>query len=125
MYESLRKPTKLIDIVVMGLSTAVSCKKLGSAFGWMSERRLLGEIGHERSRNACRKRSCSQVGGKQINTSFIERFNASIRERLAALTRRCRHASQRLEAVQLGMYVIGCTYNLCWVYQQLGAPHPW
>ena len=43
-----------------------------------------------------------------------------MRERLAALTRRCRHASQRLEAVQWGMYLIGCTYNLCWVHQQLG-----
>ncbi len=30
----------------------------------------------------------------------------SMRERLAALTRRCRHASQRLEAVQWGMYLI-------------------
>ncbi len=59
-------------------------------------------------------------GGKQINTSFIERFNATMRERLAALTRRCRHASQRLEAVQWGMYLIGCTYNLCWLHQQLG-----
>jgi len=45
----------------------------------------------------------------------------SMRERLAALTRRCRHASQRLEAVQWGMYLIGCTYNLCWVHQQLGC----
>ena len=60
------------------------------------------------------------TGGKEINTSFIERFNATMRERLAALTRRCRHASQRLEAVQWGMYLIGCTYNLCWVHQQLG-----
>src|SRR5256714_4664893 len=59
-------------------------------------------------------------GGKQINTSFIERFNATMRERLAALTRRCRHASQRLEAVQWGMYLIGCTSNLCWIHQQLG-----
>ncbi len=62
----------------------------------------------------------SSQGGKQINTSFIERFNATMRERLAALTRRCRHASQRLEAVQWGMYLIGCTYNLCWIHQQLG-----
>jgi IS1 family transposase len=59
-------------------------------------------------------------GGKEINTSFIERFNATMRERLAALTRRCRHASQRLEAVQWGMYLIGCTDNLCWVHQPLG-----
>lgn len=42
-----------------------------------------------------------------------------MRERLAALTRKCRHASQRLEAFQWGMYLIGCTYNLCWPHQEL------
>src|SRR3989440_2108203 len=79
------------------------------------KRRLLR--GEESAALACLHDS---AGGKDINTSFIERFNATMRERLAALTRRCRHASQRLEAVQWGMYLIGCTYNLCWVHQQLG-----
>src|SRR5258708_8821657 len=32
-----------------------------------------------------------------------------MRELLATLTRRCRNASQRLEAVQWGMYLIRCT----------------
>ena len=32
-------------------------------------------------------------GGTMLNTSFIERLNATMRERLAALTRKCRHAS--------------------------------
>jgi hypothetical protein len=79
------------------------------------KRRLLR--GEESAALACLHDS---GGGKNINTSFIERFNATMRERLAALTRRCRHASQRLEAVQWGMYLIGCTYNLCWIHQQLG-----
>jgi len=57
--------------------------------------------------------------GTQINTAFIERFNATMRERLASLTRKCRHASQRLEAFQWGMYLIGCTYNFCWPHQEL------
>ena len=74
--------------------------------------------GEESAALACLRDS---GGGKQINTSFIERFNATMRERLATLTRRCRHASQRLEAVQWGMYLIGCTYNLCWRHQQLGC----
>src|SRR5207302_5455448 len=60
-------------------------------------------------------------GGQEINTSITLRFNATMRERLAARTRSSRHASQRLEAVQWGMYLIGCTYNLCWVHQQLGC----
>jgi len=59
-------------------------------------------------------------GGTQINTAYIERLNGTVRERLASLTRKCRHASQRLEAFQWGMYLIGCTYNLCWVHHQLG-----
>lgn len=58
-------------------------------------------------------------GGTQINTASIERWNGTVRERLAALTRKCRHASQRLEAFQWGMYLIGCTYNLCWSHHQL------
>src|SRR5437764_5176232 len=36
-------------------------------------------------------------GCQQFNTSLIERFNATMRERLASLTRKCRHAAQRLE----------------------------
>ena len=54
------------------------------------------------------------VGCKQFNTSLIERFNATMRERLASLTRKCRHAAQRLETLETGMYVIGSTYNFCW-----------
>jgi hypothetical protein len=58
-------------------------------------------------------------GGSQINTAFIERLNGTVGERLASLTRKCRHASQRLEALQWGMYLIGCTYNFCWPHQEL------
>jgi hypothetical protein len=58
-------------------------------------------------------------GGTQINTSYIERLNATMRERLASLTRKCRHANWHLSAFQWGMYFIGCTYNLCWIHHQL------
>jgi IS1 family transposase len=40
---------------------------------------------------------------QQFNTSLIERFNATMRERLASLTRQCRHAAQRLETLETGM----------------------
>lgn len=59
-------------------------------------------------------------GGTQINTAYIERFNGTIRERLASLTRKCRHANEHLEPFQWGMYLIGCTYNLCWKHDRLG-----
>ena len=37
------------------------------------------------------------VGCKEFNTSLIERFNGTMRERLASLTRKCRHAAHRLK----------------------------
>ncbi len=58
-------------------------------------------------------------GCKEFNTSLIERFNATMRERLASLTRKCRHAAQRLETLETGMYLIGSTYNFCWPHQEL------
>jgi transposase-like protein/IS1 family transposase len=59
------------------------------------------------------------VGCKQFNTSLIERFNGTMRERLASLTRKCRHAAQRLDALRAGMYLIGCTYNFCFPHHEL------
>lgn len=58
-------------------------------------------------------------GGTVLNTAFIERLNGTMRERLAALTRKCRHAARRLEALARGMYLIGCTYNFCWPHHEL------
>ena len=54
-----------------------------------------------------------------LNTSFIERLNATMRKRLAALTRKCRHASAKLHAFHTGMYLIGCSYNFCWFHHEL------
>lgn len=58
-------------------------------------------------------------GGTVLNTAFIERLNGTMRERLASLTRKCRHAAHRLEALETGMYLIGCTYNLCFAHHEL------
>jgi transposase-like protein/IS1 family transposase len=60
-------------------------------------------------------------GGTMLNTAFIERFNGTMRERLATLTRKCRHAAHRLEALHSGMYLLGTTYNFCWVHHELSA----
>jgi len=59
------------------------------------------------------------AGGQMLNTSYIERFNGTVRERLATLTRKCRHAAVQLQALETGMYLIGSTYNFCCVHQQL------
>jgi transposase-like protein len=48
-----------------------------------------------------------------INTAFIERLNATFRQRLSALARRTRALARRPETLTAGMYVVGCFYNFC------------
>jgi hypothetical protein len=64
-------------------------------------------------------------GGNVLNTAFIERLNGTIRERLASLSRKCRHAASRLQALHTGMYLIGCTYNFCVTHQELSKAKHW
>ena len=56
-----------------------------------------------------------------LNTAIIPRFNGTMRERRATLTRKCRHAAHRVEALHTGMYLLGTTYNFCWPHHQLSA----
>jgi transposase-like protein/IS1 family transposase len=58
-------------------------------------------------------------GGTAFNTAFIERLNGTMRQRLASLTRKCRHAARRLAALENGMWLLGCTYNFCWPHHEL------
>ena len=60
-------------------------------------------------------------GGSVLNTAFIERLNATFRERLATLTCRCRYGAHRLEALETDMYLIGCVYNFCVVHDDLSS----
>ena len=48
-----------------------------------------------------------------INTAFIERLNATFRQRIHSLTRRTRTLAQRAETLVAGMYILGCFYNFC------------
>jgi transposase-like protein len=55
-------------------------------------------------------------GDGVINTAYIERLNATLRERLASLTRRGRALARRTLTLQHGMDLIGTVYNF-------GTPH--
>jgi hypothetical protein len=52
-------------------------------------------------------------GAGVINTADIERLNATFRERLAPLARRCRALARHTLTLQHGMYLIGTVYNFC------------
>ena len=48
-----------------------------------------------------------------INTAFIERLNATFRQRISPRTRRTRNLAQRAETLTASMYLVGCFYNFC------------
>ena len=48
-----------------------------------------------------------------INTAFIERLNATFRQRLSRLVRRTRTLARRSDTLLTGMYLVGCFYNFC------------
>jgi len=54
-----------------------------------------------------------------INTAFIERLNATFRQRLACLVRRGRALARQLETLEAGMYLVGCVYNFCTLHKSL------
>lgn len=54
----------------------------------------------------------TQNGGV-INTAYIERLNATFRQRLSWLARRTRNLAQQSETLKAGMFIVGCFYNFC------------
>lgn len=61
-----------------------------------------------------------QTQGKGvINTAFIERLNATFRQRIAPLARRSRNLAQQAETLVAGMYLVGCFYNFCDYHHRL------
>src|SRR5215813_8678693 len=60
-------------------------------------------------------------GDGVINTAYIERLNATFRERLASLTRRGRALARHTTTLQHGMYLVGTVYNFCTPHASLSA----
>jgi transposase-like protein len=67
--------------------------------------------------------------GRQINTAYIERLNATFRACLVPLTRRGRRLVRDVALLHAGMFLVGTTYNFCWVHRSLrvraGLARPW
>lgn len=54
-----------------------------------------------------------------LNTAYIERLNATFRQRLSGLTRRGRSLWRTPQTVTAQMYLLGCVYNWCTPHQSL------
>ena len=55
-----------------------------------------------------------------INTAYIERLNATCRERLDPLARRCRALARETLTLHEGMFMVGTVYNFCTPHEGLG-----
>lgn len=54
-----------------------------------------------------------------FSTAYIERLNATFRQRLSCLCRRSRALARLPETLEAGMYLVGCVYNFCTPHQSL------
>jgi transposase-like protein len=82
-------------------------KKRGGKRGHIERVVLQGD---EQLATALRKQS---RGGQQINSAFIERLNATFRQRLAPLTRRSRAQARHARTLTAAIFLQGCVYNFC------------
>jgi transposase-like protein/IS1 family transposase len=60
-------------------------------------------------------------GGEVLNTAYIERFNGTMRSRIAALARRTRALARLPQTLSAGMYLAGCVYNFCSEHRSLAV----
>ena len=56
-----------------------------------------------------------------LNTSYIERLNATFRARLSIFNRRTRHLARHLTRVDHSLFLVGGAYNFCTVHETLNA----
>jgi hypothetical protein len=64
---------------------------------------------------------CSQ-GGTVINTAYIERLNATFRQRISSLTRRSRQVASQQKTLHASMYLVGTIYIFCVPHHSLRLP---
>ena len=81
-----------------------------------TERRL---VDGTPARVETRRRRSQGDGG--IKTAYLERLNATFRERLAPRARRCRALARQTLTLHAGMFVVGTVSNVCTPHESLHA----
>ena len=59
-----------------------------------------------------------------LNTAYIERLNATFRQRLCGLTRKGRCLLRQPQTLNAHVYLLGCLYNWCTPHQSLSKDAP-
>ena len=91
-------------------------KQRGNVRGHIEQVVLQGE-----AEVAQRLRACSN-GGTMINTAYIERLNATFRQRLAYLARRTRTQVRQTQTLSAATFLMGSVYNFCTPHASLALP---
>ena len=65
--------------------------------------------------------SCTKLTLGKINTSYIERLNATFRARMPAFVRRTRGLARTVSRIEMEMFLSGVTYNFCTLHTSLDA----
>ena len=61
-------------------------------------------------------------GRGQITTVYIERLNATFRQRLSSLTRRSRSLVRHSDTLRYSLFLVGTVYNFCSFHHSLSFP---
>ena len=97
----------------------------GVIIGQVIKHRAEGQFSIERRfAQGCQRVAASLIELSQsqsgvLNTAYIERINATFRQRLAWLTRRSHVLAHQSDTLIAGMYVVGCFYNFCDAHKSL------
>jgi len=97
---------------------------IGQVIKQYAQRRVIGVTRRlvQGSEAAAQVMIAQTQGGGGINTSYIERLNATFRERLASLVRRGRALARQEATLYYGMYLVGTVYNFCTHHDSLRRP---
>ncbi len=93
--------------------------------GRVIKRKSAGELTIERQLvDSCRQRVADLIVKSQgkvgvLNTAYIERLNATFRQKLVWLTRRSRVLAHQTVTITTSMHIVGCCYNFCEAHKSL------
>lgn len=76
------------------------------------------------AQGTCQQLTALLPEGQVLNTAYIERLNATFRQRLFGLVRRTRCLLRQQTTLEAGMYLVGCVYNFCTAHKSLRQETP-
>jgi transposase-like protein len=88
------------------------------------KKRCVGVEGRHLAQGTWEEFEALRVGEQVLNTAYIERINATFRQRLTGLVRRGRCLLRKEAVLHANMYLAGCIYNFCTPHNSLRLELP-